>query len=101
VSLEEYLISAPAEKRPQLRQQHQDAVTYHRITCGCGLPRALNLAYKCLYCGEWFCFSCAETHFGTTYREWITAKRAPCAEQLKKMTEAQLLAHIKARRARA
>jgi hypothetical protein len=39
------------------------------ITCGCGTERALVLMYKCLYCNEWFCHSCAEDHFGETVEE--------------------------------
>jgi hypothetical protein len=32
----------------------------------------MHNAYKCLYCGQWYCMQCAEEHFGKTitqYRE--------------------------------
>jgi len=29
----------------------------------------IDRAYKCLYCGFWFCTTCAEKHFGKTREE--------------------------------
>jgi len=30
----------------------------------CGKRIALVLAYRCAYCGVWFCHTCAQVHFG-------------------------------------
>lgn len=40
------------------------------ITCRCGCKRGILMMYQCLYCREWFCQSCAETHFGKTVAEY-------------------------------
>ena len=32
----------------------------------CGKKVRIQAAYKCLYCGFWFCATCAEVHFGKT-----------------------------------
>lgn len=34
-----------------------------RVTCPCGVTIAVAYAYKCLYCGLWFCRACAARHF--------------------------------------
>jgi len=34
-----------------------------RITCPCGERIPLMEAYRCLFCGIWFCKDCAEEHF--------------------------------------
>ena len=36
----------------------------------CGHVMSIMHAYKCLYCGFWFCYSCAEKHFGQTVAEF-------------------------------
>ena len=33
------------------------------ITCPCSRRIALVYAYKCFYCGIWWCKKCAEDHF--------------------------------------
>lgn len=58
--------AASPEVRVHLRQQWDDAVHLRRIRCACGQLRALELAFRCLYCGAWFCVPCAELHFGET-----------------------------------
>jgi hypothetical protein len=35
-----------------------------KVTCTCGKNISLRYAYKCLYCGIFFCKSCAKNHFG-------------------------------------
>lgn len=40
----------------------------------CGKRVSLSYAYKCLYCGYWFCATCAEVHFGKT-REQFKAEQ--------------------------
>jgi hypothetical protein len=35
------------------------------VSCGsCGVRLYLVRAYRCLYCGVWFCRVCAQLHFG-------------------------------------
>ncbi len=35
-----------------------------KVTCPCGKKVGIILAYRCLYCGVYFCTSCAVRHFG-------------------------------------
>jgi len=57
------------EKQQELRDQWDSAVIHGTVICPCGLIRALVKAYRCLYCGLWFCVVCAEVHFGKTITE--------------------------------
>ncbi|MGE4486350.1 MAG: hypothetical protein AB7C95_00820 [Synergistaceae bacterium] len=51
-------------KRRQLKSQIKEVHgCEQRITCGCGRTVPLNAAYKCFYCGLWFCPACAREHF--------------------------------------
>lgn len=34
------------------------------IRCGCNKKVRLIMAYRCLYCGVFYCKECAEEHFG-------------------------------------
>jgi hypothetical protein len=34
-----------------------------RVTCPCGFKTTMNYAYRCFYCGVYFCRKCAERHF--------------------------------------
>lgn len=34
------------------------------IKCGCHKQVKLIYAYRCLYCGIWYCRECAQEHFG-------------------------------------
>lgn len=40
------------------------------VVCGCNKKLQIQHAYKCLYCGEWYCAPCAEVHFGQTRQEY-------------------------------
>jgi len=76
-SMSEYVWRAESqEQKDLLQRQWRSAVEQREITCPCGQARALELAYRCLYCGIWFCTPCAEGHFGKTLQEWIAQKRA-------------------------
>ena len=46
--------------------QYQKAKINHRVWCRCGEPVQVVDSYKCLYCKEFFCKTCAEKHFGET-----------------------------------
>lgn len=37
-----------------------------QVTCECGNCIPLRFMFRCLYCGAFFCQSCAEVHFGKT-----------------------------------
>lgn len=72
----EYIeMAASEEKKSLLREQWTEAVDQGKIHCACGQVRALVMAYRCLYCGAWFCVPCAEVHFGMTMRQWKEKKR--------------------------
>ena len=48
--------------RKQLIEVREDPE--RRVTCiDCGRRLSLTLAYRCLYCGFWFCPMCARIHF--------------------------------------
>lgn len=69
--LQAYIVRADGPKKQRLSEQWHDAVNYHTIICGCGLLRAIEMAFRCLYCGEWYCVNCAEVHFGKTVQEHV------------------------------
>ena len=46
------------------------------MTCECGMKRHWSLMYRCYYCGQWFCDSCAPSHFGMSFREYHATKKA-------------------------
>lgn len=58
------------EKRAMLRRQIQYLITAPpeqqiRITCcACSQRAVVWMMYRCLYCGLFYCKSCAEIHFG-------------------------------------
>ena len=33
--------------------------------------------FRCLYCGVWYCKTCAEVHFGTTIEDYEAARPEP------------------------
>ncbi len=75
-ALIEYLEMADTdEKKGLLKSQWKEAVESHTVHCACGQIRAVELAYRCLYCGIWFCVPCAEFHFEMTLLEWKKKKR--------------------------
>lgn len=55
-----------ADQLRELAKQKQ----WPTVTCFCGRVRTLLYAWRCLYCGEWYCQTCAEQHFGMTRAEW-------------------------------
>lgn len=59
----------------KLREQLKEVVNCEtRFTCGCGFSISLSLGFRCLYCGEYFCTTCAERHFGKTRQEHNQSK---------------------------
>jgi hypothetical protein len=47
-----------------------------RVTCECGLAAPLRFLFRCLYCGCFFCQSCAEVHFGKTRAQYRAEQAA-------------------------
>lgn len=64
-----------AHAAAQWQQAKGDAT---RVTCGCGLHAPLRFLFRCLYCGCFFCETCAEVHFGKT-RAQYRAEQATAA----------------------
>lgn len=53
-----------------LSEQWKFAYENKTVFCAqCKLTRAIEITYRCLYCGLWFCFNCAENHFGKTFED--------------------------------
>lgn len=62
-------------KAQALSDQWHMAANHEVINCAsCGRRRGLIMAYKCLYCGLWYCFACAEFHFGQTVSDYYKSK---------------------------
>lgn len=51
------------ERRAGLKAQLLEVLQHGRVTCECGESIAVMHAYKCFYCGFWFCPACARIHF--------------------------------------
>lgn len=99
--LQYYLLHANADQKPVLERQYREAVHLSTITCACGQLRAVHMAYRCLYCGVWFCFKCMERHCGQTVAAWLEKKRQKVRARLVGKSPAQILAHIRRRKVRA
>jgi len=61
-------------KRIRVRRQLGEVLAEGYVTCGCDTCLDFAHAYKCLYCGEWYCQSCAEAHFGQTRVDYNDGK---------------------------
>jgi len=62
-------------KKKLLHDQHAEAMESNTIHCSCGQIRAMVKAYRCLYCGIYFCTTCMEAHCGKTIQQWREEKR--------------------------
>ena len=54
---------------------YQEGQSVQQVTCGCGLTMPLRFAFRCLYCGEFYCQPCAEDHFGKTRAQYNLEKK--------------------------
>jgi hypothetical protein len=66
--LEYYLLRPiPDDKKERIKAQWKTAFRPNdpEIVCCCGQLRATCVAFRCFYCGEWYCANCAELHFKT------------------------------------
>jgi hypothetical protein len=74
--LQIYLEVADSDKIAEiLRRQYKNAAEHSAVYCPCGQLRAITEAFRCLYCGIYFCVDCAERHFGKTRREWFESEK--------------------------
>jgi hypothetical protein len=80
--LQFYLRGVDDKTSAFLRRQWSDAVEKRTIKCTCGKKRALELAFRCLYCGVWFCADCAGEHFGDSREWWRGHNMPPKLEEL-------------------
>ncbi len=68
-ALPEYESKAtPAERDSSLCTVRDQLYEFRRdgtVTCpDCGRSPIIREAYRCVYCGVWFCRTCAQIHFG-------------------------------------
>lgn len=75
-------MSGRTAKQKRVRAQFFEAMgPSPQVTCSCGLCMPVRFAYRCLYCGEFYCQSCAEIHFGKTREQYTAEHRtAPAPE---------------------
>ena len=52
-----------ADKQLRLERQFKQAMNEHKVTCLCERTVTVHTAFRCYYCGEYFCAACAEVHF--------------------------------------
>lgn len=52
-----------AAKRAIVSGQIREIGTSAKVTCQCGVKIPVIWAYRCWYCGVWFCEKCAREHF--------------------------------------
>lgn len=57
------------DKRKMVARQFIEAAN-NKVTCACSRTLPLRFAYRCLYCGQFYCQKCAEEHFGKTRKEY-------------------------------
>lgn len=50
--------------------KYKDGQDVQSVTCGCGLRAPLRFMHKCCYCDEFYCFECAQVHFGKTREKY-------------------------------
>lgn len=55
-----------------IRTQEDDKipVQHFKIRCVCLKLTPMKYAYRCLYCGIFYCRTCAEQHFGKTVAQY-------------------------------
>lgn len=46
------------------QERIETPMQFVKIRCGCNKLIGWQYMFRCLYCGVWFCKSCAEEHFG-------------------------------------
>ena len=51
------------KKRAVVARQGREVLNTLKVTCACGRTVGILMAFRCFYCGEWFCIPCAREHF--------------------------------------
>lgn len=79
-----YIANAESEEDKRiLREQCEDSVQSDRpnlVDCAdCKDTFMLQLLFRCLYCGKYFCGPCAEKHFGEELHKWRLKKNPPAS----------------------
>jgi hypothetical protein len=49
-----------------IKRQTKEIKSTGHLTCDCKKVVNVVESYKCYYCGEWFCPTCADDHFGVS-----------------------------------
>jgi len=57
-------MSIPDKRAAYKKQYKQIRGKCPDVTCVCGKTINMHYAYRCLYCGIYFCETCAKAHFG-------------------------------------
>ncbi len=70
---------AHLDKLQFVYEQTKQLMDKHRpfVRCGCNKKLWPHQVYKCLYCEEAYCKSCAEIHFGKTVSQYKKEKESP------------------------
>lgn len=50
-------------KRIAVRTQFDSVLRSSTVTCSCGYAGHVAWFYRCYYCGEYYCKTCAKEHF--------------------------------------
>lgn len=48
----------------KIQEEDNIPLEHTKIRCGCHKLVNYKYAYRCLYCGVWYCRDCAQEHFG-------------------------------------
>lgn len=62
--------------RAHAGRQYREALATDKVTCGCGTHMRLRLAFRCYYCGCYFCATCAGVHFGESREDYAKRRAA-------------------------
>lgn len=67
-----------------IKDQERDKVPseHLKVRCPCLAFVRWTYAYRCLYCGIFYCRECAEKHFGQTVKEYKLSKSANARERV-------------------
>jgi len=70
------------QKAARMQRQFNQLWALSEVTCHCKATVHFMSAFRCLYCGEFFCMACAEVHFGQTQRDWMKQRHPDVLKQL-------------------
>lgn len=70
--------------------QIKQAAANEPVSCYCGACGPAYKLFRCVYCGEFYCLTCAEEHFGKTRAEYAAEKIAAGLETVSDSPEVVL-----------